>query len=73
MPPEHDVTTYLLVGQLGPRFRDIGLVEGGREIIIRRQMTSNSEKSDPRHRRAYGARHIPSMNWPRAVRGFWSP
>jgi hypothetical protein len=35
MPPEHDVTTYLLVGQLGPAFREIGLVEGARETIVR--------------------------------------
>ncbi len=35
MPPEHDVTTYLLVGQLGPALREIGLVEGDRETIVR--------------------------------------
>ncbi len=35
MPREHDVTTYLLVGQLGPAFREIGLVEGDRETIVR--------------------------------------
>jgi hypothetical protein len=35
MPPEHDVTTYLLVGQLGRAFREIGLVEGDRETIVR--------------------------------------
>jgi hypothetical protein len=33
MPPEHDVTTYLMIGQLGRA--EIGLAEGDRETIIR--------------------------------------
>jgi hypothetical protein len=36
MSPEHDVTTYLVIGQLGRAFREIGLAEGDRETIVRR-------------------------------------
>jgi hypothetical protein len=35
MPPGHDVTTYLVIGQLGRAFREIGLAEGDRETIVR--------------------------------------
>jgi hypothetical protein len=35
MPPEHDVTTYLMIGQLDRPFREIGLAEGDRETIVR--------------------------------------
>jgi hypothetical protein len=33
MSPEHDVTTYLVIGQLGRA--EIGLAEGNRETIVR--------------------------------------
>jgi hypothetical protein len=35
MSPEHEVTTYLMIGQLDRPFREIGLVEGDRETIVR--------------------------------------
>jgi hypothetical protein len=34
MPPAHDVTTYLVIGQLDRPFREIGLAEGDRETIV---------------------------------------
>jgi hypothetical protein len=34
-PPEHDATTYLVIGQLNRPFREIGLAEGDRETIVR--------------------------------------
>jgi hypothetical protein len=34
-PPEHDATTYLVIGQLDRPFREIGLAEGDRETIVR--------------------------------------